>query len=879
MGLNKEQQMAVDSNAERILCLASAGAGKTSVLISRISRLVQDGVDPKSILALTFTNNAAAEMKGRYEMANPGKEVPEFRTFHAFCYSILCKDPNIRMALGYFSVPEIASEAQEKAIKENAKTQCNITLSKDKLTFRENLSRDEQFQVELYDKAVKRLMRSENLITFDMLNAEVAELFASGHPAAEPYKKKYKHIAVDECLSDDMWVLTDNGWYRIDRLYDAFTNKKPLPLVKSYNLETSEYEYKPIIGALKSDNREIFEVHTEGLNKIICTSNHKILTQRGYIEVKDLVVGRDMLILDSPSKQKTKYILNEDQYQICLGSYLGDGHLEKQSKFYTYRLQITQGIKQKEYFMSKINAFGISYHVGTSGYTGEVSILSSNPTPTFALSDDIFNCVLSDISPLGLAIWYQDDGTLDPSKSLRICTGSFSLEQVNKLVDMLNVRYAIKAIPFSDNKGYSYIRFNCKDRDKFLSIISPYMHPSMQYKTLLDISNNTNVYDVAYKNIGANFVDKITHIGIDTVYDLTIADNHNFITSKHAHRTASKTGTIVHNCQDTDSIQMKFLDSFSNSNFFVVGDTLQNLYSWRGTSNEFIKAMAKSPDWEKIRLFVNYRSTNQICQYSNEFSRTYADDSYWIEMQGTRDGDIVITKRVQGPAKYCAIDLKDIDDVLHERESLSGTSAILCRSNKEVNAVINYLKELGVDYNSGKDDKLQNLIDCALSDSFALNWLSAYLSEDKYGEYIRLSSQIQNPDVNWFLSNYGMHPQIQEDVQVIAALRNIANSADTVPNKLAQVSELLHLKLDLNPPTDIFGREFINYLKDNINVAKSSELYVGTIHSVKGLEYDNVFVMNVGSYSFRLVNEEMKNLFYVAITRAKNRLFVYKLFE
>ena len=530
MGLNKEQQMAVDSNAERILCLASAGAGKTSVLISRISRLVQDGVDPKTILAITFTNNAAAEMKGRYEAANPGKEIPEFRTFHAFSYSILCKDPNIRTALGYFSVPEIASEAQEKAIKENAKTQCNITLSKDKLTFRENLSRDEQFQVELYDKAVKRLMRSENLITFDMLNAEVAELFASGHLATEPYKKQYKYISLDEA-------------------------------------------------------------------------------------------------------------------------------------------------------------------------------------------------------------------------------------------------------------------------------------------------------------------------------------------------------------QDADAYQMKFLNSFTGSNFFVVGDCLQNLYSWRGTSNEFIKALAQSPDWEKIRLFVNYRSTNQICQYSNEFSRTYADDSYWIEMQGTRDGDIVITKRVQGPAKYCAIDLKDIDDVLHERESLSGTSAILCRSNKEVNAVINYLKELGVDYNSGKDDKLQNLIDCALSDSFALNWLSAYLSEDKYGEYIRLSSQIQNPDVNWFLSNYGMHPQIQEDVQVIAALRNIANSADTVSNKLTQVSELLHLKLDLNPPADIFGREFINYLKDNINVAKSSELYVGTIHSVKGLEYDNVFVMNVGSYSFRLVNEEMKNLFYVAITRAKNRLFVYKLFE
>ncbi|MBP5705916.1 MAG: ATP-binding domain-containing protein, partial [Spirochaetales bacterium] len=69
------------------------------------------------------------------------------------------------------------------------------------------------------------------------------------------------------------------------------------------------------------------------------------------------------------------------------------------------------------------------------------------------------------------------------------------------------------------------------------------------------------------------------------------------------------------------------------------------------------------------------------------------------------------------------------------------------------------------------------------------------------------------------------------------------------------------------------------YLKDAIEDVKSSELYVGTIHSVKGLEYDNVFVMNVGSYNFQLKNEDMKNLFYVAITRAKNRLLVYKLFD
>ena len=190
MGLNNEQLQAVNSNSDRILCIAGAGSGKTTVMLERIARLVTDGVSPTSILALTFTNAAGAEMKSRYESKHPGEQTPEFRTFHSFCYAIVCKDPYIRAASGYESVPGIASEEQEKAIKEKAKTQCKITISKDKLMYRENLNKQEQYQVDLYDKAVKRLMRIENLITFDILNSEVAHLFADNNPATDYYKNK-----------------------------------------------------------------------------------------------------------------------------------------------------------------------------------------------------------------------------------------------------------------------------------------------------------------------------------------------------------------------------------------------------------------------------------------------------------------------------------------------------------------------------------------------------------------------------------------------------------------------------------------------------------------------------------------------------------------
>ena len=528
--LNKEQLQAVNSESDRILCLAGAGGGKTKSMISRISRLVEDGVAPSSILTLTFTNAAAAEMKSRYEKSHIGQETPEFRTFHSFCYSILCKDPNIRAALNYESVPQIASEEQERNIEERARAQCHITISKEHLAHRESLTKKELFQAELYDKAINRLMRSENLITFDVLNNDVSALFASNHPATKPYRDQYKYV-----LSDEF--------------------------------------------------------------------------------------------------------------------------------------------------------------------------------------------------------------------------------------------------------------------------------------------------------------------------------------------------------QDVDQAQIKFLNSFTDSALYFTGDVLQNIYSFRGTSNALIKLLANTPDWETIRLFTNYRSTNQICEYANKFSRTYADASYRIEMKGTRDGERVITKLIDGPSNYNAINPRDLDDVIKENSKLTGTTAILCRTNREVGFVTSYLRKQGVEYTTNKETRNQHLIECAFSDTYMLGRLASYLSSDKYGEYLRLAAQTKNPNAEWFLGQYGSVPQIKADAKAVSQLRVIAASAESMDTKLDKVVEILGLQSIGRTQKNYTGRAFLEYIKEAVNEIKTSELYVGTIHSVKGLEYDNVFVMNVGSYSFRLDTEDEKNLFYVAITRAKNRLYVYELFD
>ncbi|MBQ9624894.1 MAG: UvrD-helicase domain-containing protein [Clostridia bacterium] len=111
--LNDTQQKAVLHTEGPVLILAGAGSGKTRTVTYRIAYLIENGVDDDRILALTFTNKAAREMRERVDMLIGGTNRVLISTFHSFCVRVLRRNID---ALGYKRSFTIYDDDDSKAL-------------------------------------------------------------------------------------------------------------------------------------------------------------------------------------------------------------------------------------------------------------------------------------------------------------------------------------------------------------------------------------------------------------------------------------------------------------------------------------------------------------------------------------------------------------------------------------------------------------------------------------------------------------------------------------------------------------------------------------------------------------------------------------------
>ena len=231
--LNPEQRRAAETLEGPVLILAGAGSGKTRALTYRVANLIDHGVPAWSILALTFTNKAAREMKDRVRQLIGEDQAEEawISTFHSTCARILRRDIE---KIGYTrSFVIYDDDDQQRVLKETYK-QLNIDdkfipirETKGKISDAKNklMTPDEWFAKSPRDRRTSMIhdimtvyekrMKSLNALDFDDLLMKTLELLAEHPPVLEVYRRRFRYVLVDEYQD------TNKTQYELIRLLTA----------------------------------------------------------------------------------------------------------------------------------------------------------------------------------------------------------------------------------------------------------------------------------------------------------------------------------------------------------------------------------------------------------------------------------------------------------------------------------------------------------------------------------------------------------------------------------------------------------------------------------------------------------------------------------
>lgn len=214
--LNEQQKKAVMTTEGPILCLAGAGSGKTRMLTHRVAYLMEEaGVNPYNIMAITFTNKAAGEMKERVEkLVGLGSDSIWITTFHSSCVRILRRFAD---CIGYDNSFTIYDSDDSKSVmKDICKRMAidtkmlkertilgAISSAKDRLCgpdefYLESRGDFRKEKIAACYQEYQKILRKNNAMDFDDLIINTVELLRSNKEVLETYQRRFKYIMVDE---------------------------------------------------------------------------------------------------------------------------------------------------------------------------------------------------------------------------------------------------------------------------------------------------------------------------------------------------------------------------------------------------------------------------------------------------------------------------------------------------------------------------------------------------------------------------------------------------------------------------------------------------------------------------------------------------------
>ena len=211
MNLNAQQQDAVNHYGTPQVIIAGAGTGKTTVMISKIHYLIESKKHtPNEILALTFTNKAANEMKDRFKNLHNSTESPTFATFHSFCLKFL-KQSGTLLDFGFKREFTIIDGQQQKELVTQLQKN-NPAMGRKPKEIISQISKIKQHPHHMHGELLadapsdiqplfepyNRRLREMNCMDFDDLLLFTYKILSSNSNECSKIQEKYKYIIVDE---------------------------------------------------------------------------------------------------------------------------------------------------------------------------------------------------------------------------------------------------------------------------------------------------------------------------------------------------------------------------------------------------------------------------------------------------------------------------------------------------------------------------------------------------------------------------------------------------------------------------------------------------------------------------------------------------------
>ncbi|MEX0428145.1 DNA helicase PcrA [Nocardioides sp. DS6] len=336
-GLNEPQRAAVVHEGAPLLVVAGAGSGKTRVLTRRIAWLIsQRGAHPGSILAITFTNKAAAEMKERVEdLVGRRARIMWVSTFHSACVRILRKEID---RLGIKSSFTIYDAQDQKRLMQLVLTDLDldpkryqpaqvlnwVSDQKNELRDVDEARKDARNQLEetfvaAYAEYQKRL-RQANALDFDDLIMTTVHLFQAFPEVRETYRRRFRHVLVDEYQD------TNHAQYALvhqlcaeqmdDPAYDDGPRSEPAELMVVGDADQSIYAFR---GA---NIRNILDFEQDFPN---ATS---ILLEQNYRSTQTILTAANTVIKHNKGRKEKRLWSDAGDGERIVGYVADDEHDE-----------------------------------------------------------------------------------------------------------------------------------------------------------------------------------------------------------------------------------------------------------------------------------------------------------------------------------------------------------------------------------------------------------------------------------------------------------------------------------------------------------------------------------------------------------------------